>query len=407
MSYICANSTYAATLANSSNALYAVVVCATFNTSFPANRSSNATFVGCGQTPESCALGRIWANCTATGPGEYNFEWDDDVYGNTSCSVPTLTLNSNASVALQNVTTVSSAFPDASVFGGSFTGNASMLFAYENATVSAATPIGYFGLNTTTVPASCSHLSCVPTGNASAVPCALLSPNAEACFGSSDACFPTPGGGNLCIETECDWVPNGTAYTSHPNGSYFFPPGCQPFTICEHTTVASIFPDDNTCLCLPGYTNTSASTCSVSPTPDYACSTTEYARLGVNNTFECVELTTCSGSPLIEATVTSDNICAEPPTVCVGFVNASGICVTPRATCTSIQIITGTNTNGNPECRTLSPPCPSHSFEKTPPTPTSDRVCVRYTGVNVYAATAFAISPCIVYFLIMGYVYSR
>lgn len=406
MSAICANSSYAAQLANTTNATYAVVVCAATNASFPSNPVSNASFYGCRTTPDPCE-GRIWADCTATGAGDYNFVWSEDVYGNTNCSVPTLTLSSNASVSLTNVTTVSTAFPDASVFGGSFSGNATMLWAYDGANVSAATPIGYFGKNTTTVPASCSHLSCVPVGNASAAPCPLLSPSAEQCFGGSDACFQVSGGGSLCIETLCDWVPNGTSYTSHPNGSYFFPPGCQPFTICEHTTVASVFPDDNTCLCLPGYVKSGTANCTIKPPVSYDCGETQYAQVGANDTYECVKLKTCSGEPLIEATATSDNICASVPEVCVGIINGSGICVTPEATCSSVQIVTGTQKDGNPECLTLSPPCPSNTFEKTPPTPTSDRVCERYTGVNVYAATVFAISPCLVYFIVMAYVYSR
>jgi hypothetical protein len=309
---------------------------------------------------------------------------------------------------LTNITAESSSFPDVSLFGGSFSGTANMLWAYDDAFVSLATPNGYFGSDVATVPAACDYIACVPSGNLTAVPCSLLSPDAEPCFGNSTLCAATPTGHNLCIDVDCDWVPNSTEYLSHPNGSYFYPPGCKPFTVCEQTTVASIFPDDNTCLCLPGFESSGLGTCTIKTfSTGVICSETQYAA-PADGTYECLDLTTCDGEPLLEATETSDRVCASPPTVCEGFVDSgTGACVTPEAQCTSLQVITGSQKDGNPECLTLSPPCPSHSFEKVPPTPTSDRVCVRYTGVNVYAATGFAVTPCIAYFLFMAYQYSR
>ena len=409
MSYLCTNATHAAELAASATSVYAVVVCTSANASFPSNPASSSTnFYGCGPTQTtSCEPGNIWANCTASEPGEYLFEWNDSLYGSgNACQAPVMQIETNISVKLTNVTAQSTAYPDVSLYGGLFRHTANMIWAYDGADVSEATPIGYFGgEGVTTVPHSCSHLSCIPRDNTTAAPCNLLSPTTVDCFGDAENCFPMQNGAHLCIEVTCGRVPNGTTlYAAHPNRSFFLPPGCLPQILCEQTTIPAIFPDDNTCTCLPGYTNSSQTTCTP-VSADYGCSETEYARFGANGTFECIVLTTCDGEPLISATETTDNICVNPPEVCVGFVNSDGICVTPQKTCTSVQIVDGSEADGSPTCLTLSPPCPSHTFESSPPTPTSDRICTRYTGVNVYAATLFALSPCAVYFLIMGYVY--
>ena len=407
MSHICANNTYANHLATTQvNAAIAVVVCSSPNPSFPANNTNNIKFYGCGPSPEVCELGRVWADCTATSSGEYNFTWSDDVYSNPDCAIPVVTLNGPEPVSLYNLTTISAVFPEVSAFGGNFSGNASMLWAYDGVDVSDSTPTGYFGGdNVTTVPQSCDYLSCMPASNETAAPCSPLSANAETCFGDATACLPMSGGQSLSLSEECDWVEGAkSAYADHPNGSYFFPPGCDVFTVCEHTTVPAIFPDDNTCLCLPGFESSGAGNCTITVvTTGVVCGEEQYAQLTDNATYECVDLTTCSGEPLLEATETSDRVCVSPPEVCVGFVNSVGVCVTPSVQCTSLQFIRGSTADGAPDCGTLSPPCPSHSFEKTPPTPTSDRICVRYTGVNVYAATGFAVAPCAIYFGVMAY----
>ena len=350
------------------------------------------------------------ADCTVNlEQGEYYFAWSEDVFEGANCSLPTITIDSAGTYSLTNLTTTSSAAAEISVFGGTFAGNASMLWAYDNADVTEATPTGYFASDVATVPLSCEYLSCEPIGNTSAFPCETLSPNPEPCTGNATLCVETQGGYNLCIDAECDWVTNGSAYSFHPNGSYFFPPGCRAFTVCEQTTLPAIFPDDNTCLCLPGFSEAGFGNCTIVQfDTGVVCSETQYAQRGDNNTYKCVELTTCDGEPLLEATETSDRVCAAPPEVCVGFVDTgTGECITPKSRCTSIQIITGTKPDGSPECANLSPPCPSHSFEKTAPTPTSDRVCVRYTGVDVYTATGFVVTPCIVYFALMAYQYIR
>ena len=94
MSHICANNTYANYLATTTaHATIAVVVCSTSSPSFLANSSTGIEFYGCGPSPEVCEPGRVWANCTATSSGEYNFTWSDDVYGDTECAIPVVTLN--------------------------------------------------------------------------------------------------------------------------------------------------------------------------------------------------------------------------------------------------------------------------------------------------------------------------
>lgn len=407
---VCTNATHAAELANSSGVPYAVVVCSSPSSSFPTDSTNGVEFYGCSPNESCPATGRVWADCTAEPEqGDYHFERSEDVFGESDCSVPTVTIDSVGTYSLTNLTATSTAAAEVSVFGGSFTGNASMLWAYDDADVTNATPDGYFATEVATVPASCGYLACEPTGNNSVVPCQTLSPNPRQCIGNATLCTAVEGGYNLCLYAGCDWITNGSTYFSHPNNSYFFPPGCNPFTVCEQTTVPAIFPDDNTCLCLPGFVDDGLGNCTIEQFgTGVVCSETQYAQRGDNSTYKCVDLTTCDGEPLLEATETTDRVCASPPKVCVGFVDTeTGICVEPKAQCSSVQIITGTNLDGTPKCINLSPPCPSHSFEKVAPTPTSDRVCVRYTGVNVYAATGFAVTPCVLYFAFMAYQYTR
>ena len=411
MSAVCANSSYAAQLAVSQSIAYAVVVCSSTNATFPSDHANGAQFYGC-TTGESCpdAGGRIWANCSSSGAisGQYHFAWAPEVFDGSACSVPVVTLDTNGTFVLDNVTATSTAHPKVSLFKGKFTGNAIMLWAYDDADVTSATPTGYFASEVTTSPQACGYLACNPTGNTSAVPCDSLSPSPEPCTGNATLCSATPGGYSLCIDAECDWVFNSSAYASHPVGSYFYPPGCRPFTVCEHTTVPSIFPDDNTCLCLPGFEPGALGSCHIQTfSTGIVCAETQYASVS-DGTYKCINLTTCDGTPLLEATPTSDRVCVSPPKVCEGFVDSStGVCITPQKTCTSIQLTIGSSIDGAPECINLSPPCPAHSFEKVAPTPTSDRVCERYTGVNVYAATGFAVAPCLGYFAFMAYRYTR
>lgn len=343
-----------------------------------------------GCTENETCKSTVWANCTIQGPGNYTL-------GETPCGwEPTVELNYSAT--MYDLSVVSNANVHAVVYGGSFEGNASMLWAHDGADVSLATVEGYFGgYNVTTVPESCDYLACIPLSNTTAAPCEPIVPDAEICTGDETFCVPTESGGSLCIDTDCDYVPDAPTIGA---GIFAFPPGCRPFTICEHITVPAIFPDDNACLCNTGFDlDPDGASCRVSNfSTGIICDTEQYAARTNSSFFECLNLTTCSGQVLLEATETSDRICAAEPTVCLGELSLGGICTTPTPTCTSVQyILPDTVHTPTPTCITLSPPCNKHSIETVAPTPTSDRVCTRYTKINTIGAIALGIAPSLIY----------
>lgn len=168
-------------------------------------------------------------------------------------------------------------------------------------------------------------------------------------------------------------------------------------TVCDHITVPSIFGDD-ACLCNTGHRLVNGSKCELVEFDDTVCGIEEYASFpAANSSYECIPATNCSGDTLVDLTGSSDRVCALPPTVCVGILGGDGICVTPEATCTSIQFVRGSLPTGKPDCATLSLPCTGHSYEVTPPTPTSDRVCRRYTVFHTFSAVSLAMVPSALY----------
>lgn len=180
-------------------------------------------------------------------------------------------------------------------------------------------------------------------------------------------------------------------------------------TKCDHITVPSIIGDD-TCLCNTGFEfDADNSTCVVKDYgTDTLCGVNEYAAYDqVNDSYQCLVHTECSGDVVAEPTDTSDRVCAAVPTVCFGIVDGDGICVTPEPTCTSIQFVRGSLPSGDPDCVNLSPPCPSHTYEVIPPTPTSDRVCRRYTVFHTGAAVALAVAPSAMYAVLAIFVRKR
>lgn len=335
-------------------------------------------------------------------PDSGTFGFSPDLFSDQSSAcattLPTVTIGQNQllTLVLTNVVVVSeSPHVNVTLYGGNYTGNASSLWAHDGSDVNEAVVAGpYFGgTNVTTVPESCGYMPCTPLDAIETSTCTTNVSNTGPCIGDYSGCVPVDASRTFCVAEDCDWVENASTYAS--NLFHFPASGCRATTICDHYSGPAIFPDENACLCFPGYIQ-SGTQCTINTTGTAACaSETQYRN---PETYECIDITTCDETgTLIGATETSDAICIAPPTVCAGVVNDAGICVTPTQRCTTLQFIVGSAENGSAICSTLSPPCGKHAIETSPPTVTSDRICKQLGSDNMIVATIVMMLPALAY----------
>ena len=344
----------------------------------------------------------LYRSCTVSGSGTFEFHPDSFLNQSSECAttIPTVSIapNTSATLVLKNVIVDShSSHVNVTLYGGNYSGNASSLWAHDGSNVSGAVVTGpYFGgKNVTTVPQSCGYMPCTPLNANNTSTCATNVTNPGRCIGDYSGCIEVNTSTHFCVSEDCDWVQNASTYAS--NLFHFPATGCRAKTICDHYSGPAIFPNENTCLCFPGYI-LSGVTCTINTTGNVPCGVSKYRNL---ETYECLSVTTCDDTgTLIEATETSDAICITPPTVCVGVVGEAGICVTPTQRCTTLQFIVGSSENGSAVCSNLSPPCGKHAIETSPPTVTSDRVCKKLGSDNMVVATIVMMLPAITYLVV-------
>lgn len=388
-----------------------IVVCAApFG---PSSECSNTTFYGCDTNSTSCQGPDVYADCTLVDSGVYTFS--ASLFSNQSsvCATtePTVTLDRELTVVVTNVnldvqhnTTHeygSSEDSNVTAYGGSVTGIMQSLWAHNGTNVSNAIVSGpYFGgTNVEEMPILCGYLACNPP-DANATSACKPSPHAVLplgnCTGTYEDCIDTEFGQTLCVSETCEWLDNAADYNVTEELFHFPEESCHPLTVCEQITQDAIFPYDNTCLCLPGYTTESNGSCTIIELPDIVCGENQYQS---QLTYECIGIRSCEHGVSIPSTTTTDAVCLPEPELCVGVVNTAGICISPNKRCTSVQYVHGSNADGTPECVNLSPPCTKHEIEVKPPTATTDRVCKPVASQNMIVDSIVILIPTAVYIL--------
>ena len=343
----------------------------------------------------------VYANCNITSGGYYKFDKSLFIDETSICAtqMPNVTLTEELTVITTNINLVSTA-PDSNVtsYGGSVSGPVESLWAHDGTDVSQSTVSGPFfsGFNVTTFPSSCGYLACVPVNSTNGTStCNFEDPFnlPGTCIGDYTGCIEINDGTHFCVDVDCDWVNQSNTFAP---GLFHFPSEyCRPFTVCYHTSAPTIFPLKNDCLCYQGYVLSPVDnvTCVLNTTGTGICEENKYRD---TNSYECVDITQCQTETLVEAGPYSDAICAEPD-ICVGVVDETGICVSTRKNCLSIEYISGSKTDGSPVCETISPPCGKHQIETVPPTPTADRVCKTLGSENMIVVTLVMMIPTLVY----------
>lgn len=392
---------------------YAIVVCAT-PLSVEHNCSATA-FYGCSPSPPACEP-TVYADCFIESSGIYTFlpSLFENETSECALTTPNVTLECECTVTVTNINLNTNAGTNTSLgflmdsnvtaYGGSVIGSVGSLWAHTGTDVSGASVHGpYFGgSNVTTMPLNCSYLACDPPDANATTDCAA-SPGAVlplgGCVGTYDDCIGLADGQTLCVSETCEWVQNASDYSE---AIYHFPQdNCRLLTVCEHFSGDAIFPDDATCLCLPGYTLEANGTCTIITFPDVVCGENQYLS---QLTYECIDIKTCEHGIDINSSSTSDAVCSAAPTVCVGLVNSAGICVTPTSRCTSVQYVDGTHADGTSKCVNLSPPCTRHEIETKAPTATTDRQCKPVASQNMVIDAIVILIPTAVYILATKFV---